>query len=244
MKVLAIIPARGGSKSIPLKNIQKLDRSPLIEYTIDSAKRSKLVTRIIVSTDDEKISQISKKLGVEVPFIRPKKFARHNSTTLSVIQHTIHYLQEVENYTPNIITILQPTNPFRSRDLIDKSIRLLKNSNATSVLEVFKIRTHPFRAFFPHNGFLRPVKADFLKYYQRQKHPLCYYPTGAVYTFWYNTLEKYGNYYGPKIKPLIYKSDTTNIDIDSLFDLFVAEMKIKFWQKYQKNFRKLRGFYS
>lgn len=238
MKVLAIIPARGDSKSIPLKNIQKLGRYPLITHTIEAAKNSKEINRIIVSTDNKKIARTARKYGAEIPFLRPKKFSRDNSSTLEVILHATHFLKNTENYVPDIITILQPTNPIRPVNLIDNSIRLLKNSNATSVLGVFKIRTHPYRAFLPDNGFLKPFKRDFLKYYQKQKHPLCYYPSGSVYTFWYTTLEKYGNYYGPRIKPLISKKNEENIDIDSLFDLFIAEMKIKFWNKYEKCFKK------
>ena len=139
LKVLAIIPARGGSKSIPSKNIQKLGKLPLIAYTIEAAKNSKKVNRIIVSTDNKKIVKIAEKYGVEVPFLRPKKFSRDSSSTLDVVQHAIQSLQKVENYTPDIITILLPTSPFRSPNLIDESIKQLKNTNATSVVSVFTI---------------------------------------------------------------------------------------------------------
>lgn len=239
MKILAIIPARGGSKSIPSKNIQKLGKLPLVAHTIKSVKRSKEVNRIIVSTDNKKIAEIAKKYGAEVPFLRPKKFSRDSSSTLDVVQHTIQFLQKIENYTPDIVTILLPTTPFRPVGLIDESIRLLRNTDATSVISVLKTKWHPFKAFMPENGFLKPFKHDYLKYYQRQKLPTFYHTTGAAYTFWLHTLEKYGNYYGPKIKPIVSHDDEMNLDIDFLFDFFVAEMTLKHWKKYPKKFKRI-----
>ena len=239
MKVLAIIPARGGSKSIPSKNIQKLGKLPLIAHTIKSAKSSKEVNRIIVSTDNKKIAKIAEQYGAEVPFLRPKKFSRDSSSTLDVVQHAIQFLQKVENYTPDIITILLPTSPFRPPNLIDESIKLLKNTKATSVVSVHKTKTHPFKAFLPENGFLKPFKRDYQKYYQRQKLPHFYHTTGTAYTFWFNTLKKYGHYYGPRMKPLISYNDEMNVGIDNVFDFFIAEMTLKYWKTYPKKFKSI-----
>ena len=239
LKVLAIIPARGGSISIPSKNIQKLGKLPLVAHTIESAKNSKQINRIIVSTDNKKISKIAEKYGAEVPFLRPKKFSRDSSSTLDVVKHAIQFLQKVENYTPDIITILLPTTPFRPPNLIDKSVKLLKNTNATSVVSVLKIKTHPFKAFLLKNEFLKPFKHDYRKYYQRQKLPAFYHTTGAVYTFWFKTLKKYGHYYGPRMKPLISYNDEMNVNIDYPFDFFTAEMTLKHWVKYPKKFKRI-----
>lgn len=117
MKILALIPARGDSKGIPNKNIQKIGGKYLIEYTINSAKRSKLIDKIIVSTDSKKIASISKKLGAEVPFLRPKKISIDKSPTIEVIKHTLGFLSNNQFYVPDIILLLQPTSPFRSKDL-------------------------------------------------------------------------------------------------------------------------------
>ena len=239
LKILAIIPARANSKGIPSKNIQKLGELPLIAHTIRSAKNSTKVNRIIVSTDNKKIAKIAMECGADVPFLRPKKFSRNSSSTLDVVQHTIQYLQKVENYTPDIITILLPTSPFRSSDLIDKSIKLLKKTNATSVVSVFKSKEHAFKAFLPNRGFLKPFKSDYGKYYQRQKLPDFYHTTGAVYTFWFDTLKKFGHYYGPRMKPLISHYDEMNVDVDSVFDLFIAEMTLKHWKNYSKKIKKI-----
>ena len=237
LRILAIIPGRGGSKSIKLKNLQKVGKLPLIGHTILAAKNSS-VNRIIVSTDNHKIADVSKKFGAEIPFIRPKKFATDSSSTLDVVNHTLQYLEKKEDYTPDIVTILLPTSPFRSLNLIDQSIKLLIKSNSTSVVSVSKSKEHAFKAFVEKNGFLKPWKKDYKQYYQRQLLPETFHTTGSVYTFWFNTLKKYGHYYGPKIKPLVIKEPIFNIDIDEVFDLFIAEMAKKYWPTFLKNFNK------
>ncbi|CAE6487019.1 cytidylyltransferase domain-containing protein [Candidatus Nitrosotenuis uzonensis] len=236
MKILAIIPARGGSVGIPTKNIQKLAGKPLIQYTIDAAKKSKLVNRIIVSTDDKKIARIAQKLGAEVPFLRPKNISKSTSTQISFVKHAIEYLKNHESYEPDIIIILHPTQPLRTACDIDRSIRLLKKSKSDIVLGVMKIKTHPYRSFWLRNNYLKPFRKDFLKFYQRQKFPKLYFPTGYVYTFWYSTYVKYGQIYGPKITPMLLRDKDIFLDIDYPFDLFMGEMILKNWRKYQRRF--------
>ena len=238
-KILAIIPARGGSKGIPLKNIQKLGKLPLIAYTINSAKKSKRVNRIIVSTDNKKIAKIAEKFGAEIPFLRPKEVSKDSSSTLDVVNHTLQYLEKNESYIPDIITILLPTSPFRSSTLIDDTIKSLEKTNATSVVSVLKSKEqHAFKAFLLKNGNLKPFRKDYRKFYQRQLLPDFFHTTGAAYTFWYDTLKKYGHYYGPRMKPIISKEEKMNIDVDSIFDLFIAEMTQNFWSSYSKKFKK------
>lgn len=238
MEVLAIIPARGGSKTIHEKNIQKVGDKPLLVHTIDAAKKSKLVKRVIVSTDNKRIAKIARDAGAEIPFLRPKKISGDKVPTIEVIKHTLKFLKDQESYVPDIITSLIPPSPFRTSKMIDASIRLLKSSNGTSVLGVKKIKTHPFRSFWLKGEYLKPLRTDFVKYYQRQSYPDSYYPTGAIYTFWHKTLEKYNNIYGPRICPLISKKDEIMIDIDDLFDLFVSEMTFLHWEDYKRRFRK------
>ena len=238
MEVLAIIPARGGSKGIPMKNIQKLAGKPLISYTISAAKNSKLISKIIVSTDNKKIAKIAKASGVEVPFLRPKKISSDNSSNLVVIKHALDFLKTKEDYEPEIIIWLQPTSPLRTSAKIDESIKLLRNSNADSVLSVTKSHLHPYRSFWFEKKYLRPFKAEFQKYYQRQLRPDIFSPTGEVYTFWHKTLKKYNSQFGKKIKPLFAKKDEFIIDIDNPYELFICEMYLKHW----KNFLKIRTF--
>lgn len=232
MKIIAIIPARGGSKGIPLKNIVPLAGKPLIHYTILSAKNSKHIDKIVVSTDNKKIAQVAESAGVCVPFLRPKRLAGDNASTIDVIKNTLKILQLRESYIPDIVVILQPTSPLRTTSLIDKSIVNLKKSNATCVLTVSKIKKHPYSSFWYSDKYLKPFQKDFQKYYQRQKYPDLYYPTGSVYAFWRKTLETYDSIYGPRIKPIIVND--FDIDIDSFFDLFMCEMKIKYWFHYMK----------
>jgi len=235
MKVLAIIPARGGSKGIPMKNIRKLAGIPLIEHTISVAKKSKIIDKILVSTDSNKIAYLAKSAGAEVPFLRPKKLSDDNTSILTVIKHTLRFLAVNELYEPEIILLLQPTSPLRTSRMIDKSVEILKKSNATCVIGVSRIKSHPYNAFWYKNKYLRPFKSDFQKYYRRQQYPVLYYPTGSIYTLWNKTLKRYNSIYGPRIKPLIIDEEF-NIDIDSKFDLFLAEMQILHWKNHNKKF--------
>lgn len=232
-KILAIIPARGGSKGIRRKNLQKLSGKPLIAHTIIAAKKTKSINKIIVSTDDKEIGKISKNNGAEVPFLRPKQISKDTSSTIEVIKHALKFLQENQSYVPDIIILLQPTSPLRTSQLITKTINTLKKSKATSVITVSKITKHPYASYWLTNHFLKPFEKNFTKYSRRQEFPDLFFPTGAVYTFWYDTLKKFNSLHGPKIKPIVVHDE--DIDIDNLRDLFFAEMMLKNWKKYKKN---------
>jgi len=231
MQVLGIIPARGGSKGIPLKNLKKLRGKPLIKYTIDAAKKSKLLNRVIVSTDDEKIAKVAKKFGVEVPFERPKRISGSKATQYQVVKHALDFLK-FENYIPDIVVLLQPTSPFRTAKIIDDSIKVLTKSRATCVVSITLMKQHPFASFWIKRGMLKPFKKDFDSHGIRQKRPVLYYPTGSVYTFKAKNLSQYKSIYGPKIKPIV--EDELNLDIDTLLDFFLSEMVIKHWHNYEK----------
>tara|TARA_B100002049_G_C16000074_1_gene341105 strand:+ start:145 stop:882 length:738 start_codon:yes stop_codon:yes gene_type:complete len=230
IETLAIIPARGGSKAIKNKNIINLGGKPLIYYTIIEAQKSKLISRLVLNTDNKKIAGVGKNFGVEVPFLRPKKFAKDDSPLDDLIKHTLSFFKNKECYEPKIIIILQPTQPFRNTRLIDKSIRMLEKSKASSVISVAKITQHPYASFWYKTNFLKPFRTDFKKFYQRQKVPDLYFPTGEVYVFWAKNLKKFGNFYGPKIKPLIRNEDHIT-DINLPIDLFYAEMRKKYLER-------------
>ncbi len=237
MKVLAIIPAKGKSRGIAKKNTQKLRTKPLIQYTIQSAIKIRTIDRVIVSTDNEEVVKLSKKLGAEIPFIRPKKLSHSTTTNLEVIKHTLNFLSRKENYSPDIIVLLQLTSPFRSISMIENSIKILKRTKATSVISVCEVKNHPYTSFWYKKDFLKPFRKDYHKFRQRQNRPILFAPTGSIYTFWHDTLKKYGNTYGPRIKPLITKKQEHNIDIDTPFDLFVSEMVLRYWDTYKKKFQ-------
>ena len=144
-------------------------------------------------------------------------------------EDTIKKLQE-SNFFPDIITILQPTSPFRTSDMIDKSISLLQKSSSTSVVSVTRIKKHPYLTFWFQGKYLKPFKKNFQEFYQRQLFPKLFYPTGAIFTFWNSTLTKYDSIYGTKIKPMIIDDEIINLDIDENFDFFIAEMCMKYWK--------------
>jgi len=238
MNILAIIPARRGSKGVLKKNIRSIARKPLIEHTIISAKKSRKIDKIILSTDSKKIAKIAKDMDIEAPFLRPKKISKDVSPAIDYVKHTLKFLEIKQSYIPDIILILQPTSPIRKVGLIDNSISLLRKSKASCVMTVTEVKTHPYLSFwYPRKQFLKPFKPNFQKFNRRQKFPTIYYPTGTVYTFWYETIKKYDSVYGPKIKPIIINYEDS-IDIDTVFDLFIAEMRMLLWEKYKKNFLK------
>jgi len=133
-------------------------------------------------------------------------------------------LKENYDYVPEIITILQPTTPFRNPKHLIQSVKKLKKNNTTSVLSVKKIKNHLFSSFWIKNKKLKPFHDNFEKFYQRQKYPALYFPTGSIYTFWLKTIQKYDSIYGPRISPLIIDNEKLNLDIDNKFDLLLAEL--------------------
>jgi len=234
LKILGIIPAGGGSKGIPQKNLRKILGKPLIQYSFDAAKKSK-INKIIVTTDDSKIAKFTESQNIEVPFLRPKKLSTDSAKTFDVIKHSLDYLIDYEAYYPDIVVILQPTSPLRTHTMINNSIKLLRSGNTTCTLAVSKIKTHPDSSFIYKNNFLKPFRKDFKKFDQRQQYPSLYFPTGAIYTTWYKTIKKYDSIYGPRIKPMITDQENS-IDIDTKFDMFVAKMTLLNWQKFSKFF--------
>ena len=226
MNIMGLIPARGGSKGIPHKNYVKLNGIPLINYTISAAKNSKFINKIFVSTDDKKISKIAENENIHVPYLRPKSISGDKTTNLEVIKYTLKLLSKKEGFVPDIIVYLQPTSPLRTAKMIDTSITMLIESNASCVLGVKQISEHPFNSFWHKQKFLVPYKKNFKKFSRRQDLPALYYPTGSIYTFWRTTIEKTNSLYGKKILPYIIPNELS-VDIDTKFDLFLAESIIK-----------------
>ena len=140
-RCLCVIPARGGSKRLPHKNIKNLCGKPLIQWTVEAGIGSKSIDRLIVSTDDLEIAEISKSCGAEVPFIRPETLATDSSSSYSVLEHAYQYLFEQGDYYDYII-MLQPTSPLRTSNHIDEAVKLLKDKQADGVISVTEA-SHP-----------------------------------------------------------------------------------------------------
>jgi CMP-N-acetylneuraminic acid synthetase len=156
-KVLALIPARGGSKGLPGKNIKPLLGKPLIAWTIEQAMASKYVDKVIVSTDDEEIAEVAKNYGAEVPFLRPKELAKDDSPTIDAILHALNFFSKKgEDF--NLLALLEPTSPLRDTEDIDRCIRvLLDNEQAESIVSVCQLEgTHPeFNVIINDKGYIR-----------------------------------------------------------------------------------------
>lgn len=142
MKILGVIPARGGSKSIPRKNIKELGGKPLIVWTIEAAKEAGILDRVILTTDDLEIAEVGKRYGVEAPFMRPKELAEDSTPTLPVLRHAVSWLKENEGYTPDAVMLLQPTGPLRQVFHIKEAVELFNKFGADSVVSVVEIPGH------------------------------------------------------------------------------------------------------
>ena len=221
MKFLAIIPARGGSKGVPNKNIKLLKGNPLITYTIESALNSK-IEKVIVSTDSENIAGVAIKYGVEV-VRRPKKLSADNSPTLPVLQHV---LKKVKKKYDCVVT-LQPTSPFRTNSHINDALELFKKSNTDSLVSVCAVphNYNPYSVMsLDEEGLLQP----FLNYDEsknsRQFKPTFYARNGAaIYITKTEIISKYNSIYGKNIKPY-FMDEKSSFDIDSIWDWNLAEL--------------------
>ncbi|GAI03486.1 unnamed protein product [marine sediment metagenome] len=227
-KVVAIIPARGGSKGVPRKNIRDLAGKPLIAYTIEAAKKSGYVDRLIVSTDDEEIATISKSYGVEVPFMRPAELATDEAPTLSVIQHAVKFL-EIEGSKIDIVIILQPTSPLRGGARIDEAVKKLVGTGADSVVTVCKVKHHPFWSYTAKGDRLYPFSEEGINVSRHQDLPEVYALNGAVYVVRRDVLFDQNSLFGRDTRAIIMPYEES-VDIDDYFDLFVVEMVLKYWK--------------
>jgi len=227
MKVLALIPARGGSKSIPRKNILSFAGFPLISYSIAAALEANTITRVIVSTDDDEIAQVARQYGAETPFLRPPEFSGDETPDLPVFVHALNWLAKKENYHPEIVVQLRPTSPMRRKWHIDQAVyRLIEHPEADAVRTVCEPFQNPFKMWrIQADGFMRPLlETDYSEPYNmpRQVLPTVYWQTGYVDAAWSETILEKNSMTGERILPLIIDPSEW-IDIDSLADWRRAE---------------------
>jgi len=226
IKIVAVIPARGGSKGIPLKNIAQLGKKSLIEHTISQALNSKLIDLIIVSSDNDSILKIAKKYakhGVKVEK-RPKKLANDNSTTVSVLKHVLSDLNKT-NIFPDFIITLQPTSPFRKNNLIDKAISKLIESKRDSLISISQANHSPFKMFkIEHNRLKKLFPQNKFNNLPRQKLPVIFRENGNIYIT-SPKLIKNNRIIGTNPEFLIL-DQWQSVDIDEKFDLDIARILI------------------
>lgn len=226
-QVLALIPARGGSKSIPRKNIRPLAGFPLIAYSIAAGLTAETVTRVLVSTDDEEIAEIARQYGAETPFLRPAEFSQDQTPDLPVFQHALQWLDEHESWQPEIVVQLRPTSPFRRVLHIDQAVyRLLERPDADAVRTVCVPFQNPFKMWrIQADGLMQPlVDIGVPEPYNmpRQALPEVYWQTGYVDAAWSDTILQKNSMTGERILPLVIDPSEW-IDIDSADDWRRAE---------------------
>ena len=218
-KTLGIIPARGGSKGIPKKNIAPLAGKPLLAYTIEqAADKASGLDKFVISTDDRGIADVAKSLGAEVPFLRPADLAEDDTPDLPVIQHALEFF----NWEPELIVILRPTCPLRTAEDISQSIGLLKSPETHSVRSVTLAEHSPYWMYKVEED--RLVKFAEGDYPRRQDLPQIYRLNGVVDATKASIVKK-GSLYGDNIAPLIIEPERA-IDIDTPQDLKIAEFLI------------------
>lgn len=221
-RVLGIIPARGGSKGLPGKNIRVLLDKPLIAWTIRQALASSYLDRVIVTTDDKDIAEISKKYGADVPFLRPEELATDEARTIDVVLQAISRL-ELDNRFYDLVMLLQPTSPLREAGDIAGAIELLFLKNAQSVVSVCEAEHHPFWTnTLPSDGCMSAFIRPEIKHKHRQQLPLFYRLNGAVYLANIAYLKEHRDFIGAETYAYIMPAERS-IDIDSELDFKFAE---------------------
>jgi len=225
-EILAIIPARGGSKGVPRKNIKILAGKPLIAWTIETALKTSWINRVIVSTDDEEIAEISKKHGADLPFMGPKEFAGNTASDMPVYQHALKWLDDNEHYGPDIIVWLRPTSPLRSCADIEAAVQKLITTDADWVRSVCPVEHHPYWVFRcadndKLSSFVEGIKLE--NYFQRQLLPEAYRLNGAVDVAWRTTITKKNLLYSGDVRG--YKMPVErSVDMDGELDFALAEI--------------------
>lgn len=231
MKILAIIPARGGSKGIPRKNIKLLCGKPLIAWTIDAAKAVNVPMRVIVSTDDEEIAKIAREHGAEVPFLRPQEISVDYSTDVEFLLHALDWLELNEGYVPDVVLRLPPTSPLRTSAHIEEAIKcLVADPQLDSVRPIMEAPKHPFKMwklsedqkriipFLPESvtGFSEPQNLP------RQLLGKVYIHTGAIDAMRLHTIRQLRSTSGASVG-FFFMNEMDSINIDHPIDFFIAE---------------------
>ena len=226
-RTIAIIPARGGSKAIPRKNIIQLGGKHLIAYSIESSLECQEIERTIVSTDDPEIAEIALSYGAEVPFLRPAEIALDDTVDFPVFLHALNWLKDEENYIPDIVVHLRPTSPFRENDLISRAIAKLQlHKDAHCLRTITEAPITPYKMWQKDGSYMKPfAQLDGVESYNmpRQDLPEVYWHNGVLDLIRSSTIFDMGSISGSRIVHLEMSEDQV-VDIDSRQDLARAEL--------------------
>ena len=221
--ILGLIPARGGNKGLPGKNIKPLLGKPLIAWTIEQSLESKYLDRVIVSTEDKEIAEVSKKYGAEVPFMRPRELATDEAKGIDVILHAIDWLNENDKQKQyNLIMLLQPTSPLRATEDIDKAIEFLFLKEAKAIVSVCEVDHHPLWAnTLPEDGCMKDFIRKEIMNKNRQELPVFYRLNGAIYLAYCDYIKNQKKFFGEETFAYIMPKNRS-VDIDSNLDFKLA----------------------
>ncbi len=224
--VVCVIPARGGSKGLPGKNIKMFCGKPLIAHTIAQARQSKYIDRVVVSTEDEEIAQISLEYGAEVPFMRPVELAGDGSRTVDVLLHAIKWLEEADKYNFDILVLLHTTTPLRAVKDIDSCIKMLVEAKADNVFSVTEAHRNPYFNMVERDrqGTVKLVKEG--TFSTRQSAPEVYDLNASIYVWWKDILKKDKKIFLTGSKIYVMPKERS-LDIDDAFDFRIAEYLAK-----------------
>jgi N-acylneuraminate cytidylyltransferase len=224
--VVAIIPARGGSKGLPRKNLRPLAGHPLLAWTIAAGRAAALVNAVIVSTDDEEIADVARRFGAEVPFLRPAELARDDTPDLPVFEHALRWLERERGWVPELVVQLRPTSPFRPVGMVDEAVSLLRaHPGADSLRAVAAPSQTPFKMWRLEDRLLSPLLGSFeeeLFNAPRQRLPPVYWQTGHIDVVRPATILEKRSMTGRRIVPLVVDPRYA-LDIDTLEQLELAE---------------------
>ncbi len=230
-KILAIIPARAGSKGIKNKNIKNINRKPLIYWTINEAKKSKKISKIIVSTDSKQIKKTSLKYNISVPFLRPKNISKDDSTDYSLIKHSIDFFKK-ESLFFHYVILLQPTSPLRTHKDIDNFINFAIKNKIKTLVTFSKVKSeHPnFLFYYKKNRLIRYLKSNRKVDTIRQKVKDLYFPEGSIFFSKVSTYLKYKTFYNKETKPY-FLPKWKSLEIDDIEDFNLVEQLLKIKNK-------------
>lgn len=221
IKYLALIPARGGSKGIPRKNLISLAGKPLIQHTFDSALQSKYIDAIHLTSDSDEIMDLAKSLNVSAPYKRPDNIASDTTSALDVILYHINWVKENLGEEIENIVYLQPTSPIRSIDLIDNSIKEYERLQSKSLVAICECSQHPYEMVMLSNNKIKSIPQDDV-YRRRQDYPPFYFISGALYIFTCSFVEEHKRLTDENTNYIITTKEE-GIDIDDIIDLKFAE---------------------
>ncbi len=221
--VLGMVPARGGSKGVPSKNVRPLAGRTLLEYAAAAARGSGAIDRLILSTDSVDIAAAGRRAGLEIPFMRPAHLAEDDAPMLPVVEHALDCLGK-DGWIPEIVVLLQPTSPLRRPEHIRAAVDLLRSSGADSVVSVVAVPQHlsPDYVMRIDGGRLRSFLPDGARLTRRQDTRPAFARDGTVYAFRAATLQRLGSLYGDDCRPLVI-NDAESLSIDSEVDWAAAE---------------------